>query len=64
LPQISTLDEVSINKLIAERIVYPLCDEVGAGVFNLDPGLVIGMFYVSVILSPRLCRVEGSGALA
>jgi hypothetical protein len=45
LPQISTLDEVSINKLIAERIVYPLCDEVGAGVFNLDPGLVIGMFY-------------------
>jgi hypothetical protein len=45
LPQLSKLDEAAINKLIAERIIYPLCDEVGAGVFTLDAGLVIGMLY-------------------
>lgn len=45
LPQITLLDEVCINQLVSERIVYPLVDEVGDGVFNVDPGIVMGMIY-------------------
>ena len=45
LPQINILDEVCINRLVSERIIYPLVDEVGDGVFNVDPGIVMGMVY-------------------
>jgi hypothetical protein len=45
LPQITILNEVCINQLVSERIIYPLVDEVGDGVFNVDPGIVMGMIY-------------------
>jgi hypothetical protein len=60
------------SEYVRRTLAKPDDDEVKAtiGSGNIDDALVVslaarlGVFIVSVILSPRLCRVEGSGALA
>ena len=44
-PQLTTLAEVEINNLISSKIVYPTVSECGAGVFRMNPGTAMGMFY-------------------
>jgi len=44
-PKLGELSRAEIDAIISERIVYPVVDDCGAGVFQLHPGLVLGMIY-------------------
>jgi hypothetical protein len=44
-PRLGELTKANIDALISERIVYPVISDCGAGVFQLNSGLVLGMIY-------------------
>lgn len=44
-PKLGELTKSEIDAVISERIVYPVVTDCGAGVFQLNPGLVLGMVY-------------------
>jgi hypothetical protein len=44
-PQLGSIEHDSYNQIVTERIVLPLADEVGIGVFSVDHQIVMGMFY-------------------
>lgn len=44
-PRLGELSKAEIDAIISERIVYPVVNDCGAGVFQLNPGLVLGMIY-------------------
>jgi hypothetical protein len=44
-PKLGELTRAEIDAIISERIIYPVVNDCGAGVFQLNPGLVLGMIY-------------------
>ena len=44
-PQLGEIGQDRYNQIVTERIVYPIVDEVGIGVFSVDHQTVMGMFY-------------------
>jgi hypothetical protein len=44
-PQLGEIAQDRYNQIVTERIVYPIVDEVGIGVFSVDHQTVMGMFY-------------------
>lgn len=44
-PRLDELSKAEIDAIISERIIYPVVNDCGAGVFQLNPGLVLGMVY-------------------
>lgn len=44
-PKLGELTKSEIDAIISERIIYPVINDCGAGVFQLNSGLVLGMIY-------------------
>jgi len=44
-PKLGELTKAEIDAIISERVVYPVINDCGAGIFQLNHGLVQGMIY-------------------
>jgi hypothetical protein len=44
-PQITKVDQITVNQLVNDRIVIPTINECGSAVFVLNHGIVMGMVY-------------------